>query len=143
MAKLRNYIKFLFMAVALLSITACEEDDWEFFDDDNISYEYYETTRMLCDKHWIQDFVNEQGYSCTQEFIFDWNRKGVERYTIYYPGRTQIDEYDFYWHWGNIYQSSIRMEYRNGDLIYFDNVRVSRNWLTGRWDGIEVEFEAY
>ena len=143
MTKLSNYIKCLFLLITVLSITACEEDDWDFFDDDDISYEYRETTRMLCDKHWIQDFRNQDGFRCTQEFIFDWDRRGVERYTIYLPDRTQIDKYDFYWHWDNIYQSSIRMEYLNGDLIYFDDVRVSRNWLTGIWNDIEVEFEAY
>lgn len=143
MDKFKNYIKYIFMAVVMLSISACDPDDWVFFDDDNISYEYRETTRMLCDKHWIQDFVNENGLRYTQEFIFGWDRKGVERYTVYYPGKTQIDEYDFYWYWDNIYQNTIRMEYMNGDLIYFDDVRVSRNWLTGIWNDIDVEFEAY
>lgn len=143
MTKLRNYIKFILMAVAMLGITACDPDDWQFYDDDNISYEYRETTRMLCDRYWAQDFVDENGFKCTQEFVFDVDRRGTERYTIYYPGRTQIDEYDFYWHWDNVYQTSIKMEYRDEDPIYFDDVRVSRNWLTGVWDGINVEFRAY
>lgn len=141
MAKLRNYIKFLFMAVAVLSITACDPDDWDFFDDDDISYEYRETTRMLCDKHWIQGFVDE-GLKYSQEFIFNPDRTGIEYYTIYYPDGEDTRSYRFYWHWDNVYQSSIRMEYSDG-IIYFDDVRVSRNWLTGIWDGIKVEFEAY
>lgn len=139
---IKKHFHFLLAAIVITGITACDSDDWEFHDDDDISYEYRETTRLLCDKYWIQDFIEDE-VRCTQEFIFDWGRTGVERYTRYYPGNTEIDEYDFYWNWDNINQTSIRMKYLNGDLIYFNNVRVSKSWLTGIWDGVEVEFEGY
>lgn len=64
MAKLRNYIKFLFMAVTLLNITACEDDD-------------FDNTDLLCSKIWVDTYDYYDDYYdadvfAIQELTFDY-----------------------------------------------------------------------
>lgn len=127
MAKLRNYIKFLFMAVAVLSITACEEDD-------------FDNTDLLCSKIWVDTYDYYDDYYdadvfAIQELTFDYDGYGSNyQYFEYFDRfgtliKREEENRPFRWKWDNWDETSIYLRYTNGGEDWLDDVQVSEHYL--------------
>ena len=125
MAKLRNYIKFLFMAVALLSITACEEDD-------------FDNTDLLCSKIWVDTYDYYDNYYdvyAIQELTFDYDGYGTNyQYFEYFDRfgnfvKKEKEERFFRWKWDNWDETSIYLRYADEGEDWLDDVQVSEHYL--------------
>ncbi len=121
--------------MSLSFFTACEPTD------DTVDAN--EATYYLCQTHWDSSFTNTNGVECEQEFLFDKDGTGVEFFTTYNPGHTYTEKYSFYWNWTSGYFNAIAIEYGSDDRVYFDNVVVGADFLTGYLDGDYAEFHPY
>lgn len=127
------YMKWIMMAVLLVSISACEI---------NIDTESERRTYDLCSKVWTNGYEDYGGNYHYREFVYNEDRTGVEYVgTEYYNGGYSERSYEFYWHWTDSRQVSIGLEYRGNDFSWFKNIEISNRYLSGYMDGNWIEFE--
>lgn len=127
-----RYLNLCLIAVAMLGFTSCEVEIDGFFDDDGIGDGYYNKSRELCSRTWVDTWYDSDGNYCYQELDFYLDRHGVDYIRVEYPGgRITESEYHFDWNWDNYSQSTLRMRYGPGDVDYLYDVWIGGNKLSG------------
>lgn len=131
-----KYLKLFLLAVAMVNLTSCEIEVDDFYDDDNIGGSYYNKSRDLCSRSWVDRYFDADGNRCYQKLDFYLDRQGKDYIRVEYPnGRYSESVYLFTWHWENRSQTSLRMVYGPDDVSYFDDVWIQGNVLSGYLDG--------
>lgn len=131
-----KYLKLFLLAVAMVNLTSCEIEVDDFYDDDNIGGSYYNKSRDLCSRSWVDIYFDADGNRCYQKLDFYLDRQGKDYIRVEYPnGRYSESVYFFTWHWENRSQTSLRMVYGPDDVSYFDDVWIQGNVLSGYLDG--------
>lgn len=131
-----KYLKLFLLAVAMVNLTSCEIEVDDFYDDDNIGGSYYNKSRDLCSRSWVDRYFDADGNRCYQKLDFYLDRQGKDYIRVEYPnGRYSESVYFFTWHWENRSQTSLRMVYGPDDVSYFDDVWIQGNVLSGYLDG--------
>lgn len=102
---------------------------------------------ILCNgSGWWDEYEDVDGYYCEQRLIFHSDGRGQEsiiRNFSDYPGDFKESKYSFYWEWNDDYYGSIYMEYDNGDYIYFDDLHIYYDKLSGYLGDDYVSFEPF
>ncbi len=136
----KTYLKLLLLLVITFSFTACYQDE-----NDDV---YYNTSDMLCSKTWVETFTTSDHYFCTHKLIFAYNGSGQEAF-IYnnidingkpLSGIVKTESYSFSWDWYNSNHECIVMSYGSNNKLYFDNVWVRNDYLSGKLNGDNVTF---
>lgn len=138
MTKLSNYIKCLFLLITVLSITACEEDD-------------FDNTDLLCSKIWVDTYSYYDEYYdaevyAIQELTFDYDGYGTNyQYFEYFDKygdliKREEENLTFRWKWDNWNETSIYLSYRDGKEEWLDNVEISEHYLWVLMGDEEVRF---
>lgn len=128
---IKSFNLFL-LAVVMINFTSCEVEIGDFFDDDDIGEGYYNKSRDLCSRTWVDTWYDSDGNYCYQELDFYLDRHGVDYIRVEYPnGRFTESEYHFDWNWDNYSQSVLRMRYGPGDVDYLYDVWIGGNKLSG------------
>lgn len=126
--------------VITFSFTACSIDN----DDDP----YLNTTEGLCSKTWVETYITTSHLYCTHKLSFAYNGAGQETF-IYNnldingnPLNTIFNTttFNFNWDWENSNNECLVLDYGNNSVLYFDNVWVRNDYLSGKLDGNNVTF---
>lgn len=136
--KTKSILSLIVLFAILCGFNSCVDKPFNPIDDP----EYY-----LCNNRgWIYEYIDTHGFPCSQRLIFYSDDRGTEIFTRYYsnyPDDYTVDTYDFYWDREDYSYQSISMEYKNGDYLLFDQLRISEYWLSGILGDDEVTFEPY
>jgi len=137
--KKKTYFELLLLLVITFSLTACS------IDEDNDPY--YKTTENLCSKTWVETYRTVSNLYCTHKLSFAYNGVGQETF-IY----NNLDAYgkplniilnittsNFNWSWYNSNNECLVLDYGN-NVLYFDNVWVRNDNLSGKLEGSYVNF---
>ncbi len=137
----RTYLKLLLLTVIAFSFAACDNTD------DPID-QYQNSTQRLCANTWIDTYTTTDHYYITHELIFDANGQGLETFItnnldvngniINPPAKTENNS--FAWKWDNSNMESITLDFGGSSFVYFDNVWVRNDFLSGKFDGVIVSF---
>lgn len=124
--KQTNIFSLILLLTILCGFNSCVDKPLGHIDDP----EY-----ILCNgAGWWDEYEDVNGYYCEQRLIFHSNGRGEERIIRYfsdYPGDFKEFKYTFYWEWDDDYYGSIYMEYDDGSDIYFDDLRIYYDKLSG------------
>ena len=125
---------FLFFSV-LFALTGCEENE---FDRD-----WNAATATLCQYSWLDEYIDNNGNSCSQELIFYPDGTGMDITTIYYAYQTNQQRTAFFWDWDlqSGYFTSFYLSYPDG-TDYFDNVQFGNGSFRALLNGTPVVFNA-
>lgn len=123
-----KYFSLLLCAVSLISLTGCEI---------NIETDDYDTSR-LCNVLWVDEW-SDNGYPASQKIIFYADGTGMDRFQVANINNSYNSS--FYWHWDG--ERNIVISYGSNDVVYFDDVQISSNRLSGYLNDEYVEFIAY
>lgn len=136
--KKTNILSLIFLLTILCGFNSCVDKPFDHIDDP----EY-----ILCNgAGWYDDYYDADGLYCEQRLIFHSNGRGEERIIRYfsdYPGDFKEFKYKFYWEWHDDYFDSIYMEYDNGDYIYFDELHIYNDELSGYLGDDYVSFAPF
>lgn len=137
--KTKNLMKLFLILVATISLSAC--DEWN----DGIERN---STQALCSKIWVETYTTSDHYYCTHKLSFNPQGKGQEIF-IYnnldlnnkpLPTVAKTISYSFTWEWDNDNMECLIMNYGNNDILYFENVWVRNDYLSGKLNGENVTF---
>lgn len=137
--KEKGIIKWFLLLVLTISVSACQE--WDNGIDRN-------STEALCSKMWVETYTTSDHYYCTHKLAFNPDGKGQEVF-IYnnldlnnkpLPTVAKTISYGFTWDWANDNMEGLIMIYGNNDVLYFDNVWVRNDYLSGKFNGENVTF---
>lgn len=137
--KKKTYFELLLLLVITFSLTACNID--------NHDEPYLNTTEGLCSKTWEETYITKYNIYCTHKLSFEYNGAGLEMF-IYNnldingkPLNTVIktETFNFNWSWYNSNNECLVLDYGN-NLLYFDNVWVRNDNLSGKLEGRYVNF---
>jgi len=138
--KKKTYLELLLLIVITFSLTACS------IDEDNDPY--YNTTERLCSNTWVETYLTSDNLYCTHRLSFAYNGAGQELF-IYNnidingnPLNTVVKKltYNFNWSWFNSNNECLVLDYGKNDILYFENVLVRNDYLSGKLEGNNVTF---
>ncbi|WP_321517132.1 hypothetical protein [uncultured Bacteroides sp.] len=138
--KKKTYLELLLLMVITFSFTAC--------DINNNDEPYLNTTDGLCSKTWVETYTTKNNLYCTHKLSFAYNGAGQELF-IYNnldingnPLNTVIktESYNFNWDWDTSNNECLVLDYGNNTVLYFDNVWVRNDYLSGKFEGDNVLF---
>lgn len=136
--KKTNILSLIFLLTILCGFNSCVDKPFDHIDDP----EY-----ILCNgAGWWDDYYDNKGYYCEQRLIFYSDGRGKEiiiRHNSDFPGDFREFNYPFYWEWDDDYYGSIYMEYDNGDYIFFTDLHIYPNKLSGNFGGDNLIFEPF
>ena len=131
-----NYVSILLAVITVLGLTSCEENE-----------DFQNSESKLCNQLWVEGYNITSEDHCTHQLEFAYNRSGREifiyqRYntsgSLLAPYKTETRS--FVWYWQNDYREGLVLEYGSGNYIYFDDVWVRNDYLSGVFDGIQSTF---
>jgi hypothetical protein len=130
--KALRYYSWILLALAVFTLNSCYSDD-SFYDDDNYSQDFYYTSQDLAAYNWVENYTNGDGYDTTEVISFSLNRNGYDRITVYNSNGTvrSDDSYNFVWHWLSADQYDMSISYDDGTYIYFSQIDLNKNYLSG------------
>mgnify|MGYP001070282869 FL=1 len=93
---------------------------------------------------WFDEYTDIDNFYCTQRLIFHSDGRGEEIITRYFRFPDDYEELEstFWWEWDDDYRT-IYMEYSNGDYIYFDDLHIYYDELSGYLGDDYVTFEPF
>ena len=130
-----NYVSILLAVITVLGLTSCEENE-----------DFQNSESKLCNQLWVEGYNITSEDHCTHQLEFAYNGSGREVfiYQRYYDGNLQkpykTETFAFVWYWQNDYREGLVLEYGSNDLIYFDDVWVRNDYLSGVFDGVKSTF---
>lgn len=130
-----NYVSILLAVITVLGLTSCEENE-----------DFQNSESKLCSNEWVERYQLSPDDYCTHTLKFDYNGAGHEIfiYQRYYDGNLQkpykTETFAFVWYWQNDYREGLVLEYGSNDLIYFDDVWVRNDYLSGVFNGVKSTF---
>lgn len=121
-----NFVKILLFTVVTLGFASCGDD---------VYYTMQNSDEKLCGKVWVKSSDIDGGRSYTYILKFDKNNEGYETTVTYdSSGKTTVEK-EFSWRWGDNSKESLRLNFRDTGVKYFDNVWVRDHYLSGELDG--------
>ena len=131
-----NYVSILLAVITVLGLTSCEENE-----------DFQNSESKLCNQLWVEGYNITSEDHCTHQLEFAYNGSGREifiyqRYntsgSLLAPYKTETRS--FVWYWQNDYREGLVLEYGSGNYIYFDDVWVRNDYLSGVFNGIQSTF---
>lgn len=135
-----NYAQFILLFIMTLGLGACGDD--VYYTDDYLR----NSDEKLCGKTWSEDFLvveNQIEMKCVHQLKFTLDRSGQEIFHYYRGGESRparTETFNFSWSWIDKEMEGLILNRGAGEILYFDNVWVRQNYLSGKLDGIEVTF---
>jgi hypothetical protein len=135
--------KAVLLGMVVMGISSCEINHM----DDS----FRNSDEKLCSGFWERSYTIDGNELCTQQIefrtvstgrtgteVFEYRRKDRNGNWNDIPYRTV--SYGFYWKWTNNDREGIIIDHSVDGALYFDNVWVRINYLSGNLDGEEVTF---
>ena len=131
-----NYVSILLAVITVLGLTSCEENE-----------DFQNSESKLCTKLWVEAYETNAGDHCTHQLEFAYKGSGREifiyqRYntsgSLLAPYKTETRS--FVWYWQNDNREGLVLKYVSNEFIYFDDVWVRNDYLSGVFDGIQSTF---
>lgn len=135
--KKTNILSLIFLLTILCGFNSCVDKPFDHIDDP----EY-----ILCNgAGWWDEYNDVNGYACEQKLVFHTNGSGEETIIRYFTFPYDYEKLTstFYWEWDDSNYRSIYMEYDNGDYIYFDDLHIYYDELSGYLGDDYVSFEPF
>lgn len=134
--KTLNVGKLLFMLMIVVGMSACGD---EYYTDDYLK----NSDEKLCGKEWVEEYTLDDGRLCKYQLkfaIIKKERTGQETWVYYRQGESRPYETkskNFSWKWIDNMEA-VELNYGAGEIVYFENVWVRENYLSGKLDGVVV-----
>lgn len=137
-----NYASLVLLLMTMLTLGACGDD--VYYTDDFLR----NSDEKLCGKLWVDAYRINDMDSCTHILYFRNDYKGTEthKYRKINSDGTVSDYYkevseNFYWEWIDNKMEGLKMDYIQKGILYFDNVWVRDNYLSGKFRGEMITFK--
>ena len=139
--KRKTYFELLLLMVITFSLTACTIN--------NGDEPYLNTTDGLCSKTWVETYITTNNLYCTHKLSFAYNGAGLETFVynnLDINGNplnaiVKAESYNFNWDWYNSNNECLVLDYGNNTVLYFENVLVRNDYLSGKFEGDNVAFK--
>ncbi|MCD7900572.1 MAG: hypothetical protein LUH22_12080 [Bacteroides sp.] len=92
-------------------------------------------TDALCEYIWTTEYTDYDYGQVYQEYYFNPDGTGGEYYLYTNYGQSTEDEYYFNWYWDPGPYLTVRLNYENGSVLYFDDIYIAGNRLTADING--------
>ncbi|KAA6323322.1 hypothetical protein EZS27_027229 [termite gut metagenome] len=135
--------KVVLLGAIVMGVSSCEIN--------NIDDSFRNNDERLCNGFWERNYIIDDDEFCTQQLefravstrrtgteVFEYRRKDRDGNWTDVPYRKV--SYNFYWEWANSDREGIIIDHSVDGTLYFDNVWVRINYLSGNLDGEEVTF---
>lgn len=133
-------LKILLLLTVILGLASCG--------DDNVYYTIQNSDEKLCGATWLEEYptLNADNVEviCNHQLKFVKSKSGndgQEVWEYYRSGETRPYETvskRFTWNWLDSNMEGLELNYGGGEIVYFDNVWVRENYLSGSLDGVYV-----
>jgi hypothetical protein len=131
-----NYVSILLAVITVLGLTSCEENE-----------DFQNSESKLCNQLWVEGYNIDSGDHCTHQLEFAYNGSGREVF-IYQHYNTngsllapyKTETFSFTWYWQNDNREGLVLKYGSNEHIYFDDVWVRNDYLSGVFDGVISTF---
>ncbi|KAA6309462.1 hypothetical protein EZS27_039052 [termite gut metagenome] len=140
---MKLFNKIVLLGVIVMGVSSCEIN--------NLDDSFRNNDEKLCGRVWERSYVTDNDDLCTQLLEFragSIGRTGTEFFEYRQKDRNgnwndipyRTASYSFYWQWTDNEREGIIIEHSIDGTLYFDNVWVRINYLSGNLDGEEVTF---
>lgn len=119
---------FVFLFVVLSGCTPLDDEDFS------------GRTDYLC-RTWFSSFYDFD-IECLHDITFYSDGQGKEIFTYYYPTGPKYEEYQFRWQWTSQAENAIEMKYGEHNILYFEEISLSKYTLSGYLDGDYLTFKS-
>ena len=133
-----NHVNFILLLVLTLGLGACGDD--VYYTDDFLR----NSDEKLCSaRAWSESYITDENMKCVHQLKFTIDKRGQEVFNYYRTGESRparVETFNFSWEWIDQTMEGLRLDRGAGEILYFDNVWVRENYLSGSLDGVQVTF---